>query len=204
VALGLGAALVCAALDRVDVAGVVLGGIVAAAAASYRRRRGPVLAAALAYMGVACLALLWLRDRPEVGLGLTVWLLAAIWATDTGALGFGKWIGGAKLAPAFSPNKTWAGLLGGMACAAVASAAMALALPAIGVALWWSSWSGMAAAGAALALISQGGDLLESWYKRYFGVKDTSRIIPGHGGLLDRVDGLMAGGLALALAVYAV
>jgi phosphatidate cytidylyltransferase len=196
--------MICAALDRVDVAGVVLGGLVTAAAASYRRRRGPILALALAYIGVACLAVLWLRDRPEVGLGLTIWLLAAVWATDTGALGFGRWIGGAKLAPACSPNKTWAGLMGGMACAAAASAAVSLVLSSLGQSLWWPSWAGMALGGAGLALISQGGDLLESWYKRYFGVKDTGRIIPGHGGLLDRVDGLMAAGLALAVAVYAV
>jgi phosphatidate cytidylyltransferase len=92
----------------------------------------------------------------------------------------------------FSPNKTWAGLIGGAACAAVAGAVAAVFLEKAG-------WGPLAAVSAGIAVVAQGGDLMESALKRHFGVKDSSAIIPGHGGLLDRVDGLLAASAAGAL-----
>jgi phosphatidate cytidylyltransferase len=146
---------------------------------------------ALLWLGLPAQAILWLRLQPEIGLWLTGWLLATVWASDTGAYFAGRGIGGPKLAPRVSPNKTWAGLLGGMLAAGVAAAAIA-------------AWGGFApwAAGlvaAAVAALSQGGDLAESALKRHFGVKDSGNLIPGHGGILDRVDALLAAALATAL-----
>ena len=105
----------------------------------------------------------------------------------------GRTAGGAKLAPRISPGKTWSGLIGGMAWAAVGSATM-------GYAFGLGDTVRLAIAGAALAIIGQAGDLLESAAKRRAGVKDSGRLIPGHGGLLDRIDGLMAVLVAVAVA----
>ncbi|MFM7347848.1 MAG: phosphatidate cytidylyltransferase [Tagaea sp.] len=151
------------------------------------------LAAGPVYIGVPIVSLIWLRGNDTAGLETIVWLMACVWATDTGAYFFGRGIGGPKLAPALSPNKTWAGLLGGMAC----SAAVA----------WPASWlvpagpptATLALAGAILAVIAQAGDLLESHVKRRFGAKDAGTLIPGHGGLFDRVDGLLTAAAAFAL-----
>lgn len=137
----------------------------------------------IVYIGFACLAILWLRALPQ-GRWLVLWLLAVVWATDTGAFFFGRAIGGPRLAPRISPNKTWAGLVGGTLTAALVGVLAAClvgrdAMP-------------LVVGGMVLAIVAQGGDLLESWCKRRFGVKDSSHIIPGHGGILDRVDGLLA------------
>jgi phosphatidate cytidylyltransferase len=112
-------------------------------------------------------------------------MLAIVWSADTLAYFAGRVIGGPKLAPSISPNKTWAGLAGAMAGAAIASAvcAAAFGLPAV---IW------LALLGAALAVVEQGGDLFKSAWKRHFGVKDSGRLIPGHGGIIDRVDGMLA------------
>ena len=120
-------------------------------------------------------------------------LLCVVWATDIGAYAFGRLIGGPKLAPRFSPKKTWAGLIGGM-------------LSAAGVGAGIAAWAGLAVVGfgllsAGLAVMSQAGDLFESWVKRRFNVKDSSNIIPGHGGVLDRVDGVLP--VAVVVAVLA-
>ncbi len=160
-------------------------------------REAPLLQAFGAlYIGIPVVALLWLRHDPVYGMATTFWLLAVVWATDTGALFAGRAIGGPKLAPAISPNKTWAGLFGGVASAMLVS---------LMAALWYGSsavWP-LVAAGGALAVISQAGDLLESRVKRYMNVKDSGGMIPGHGGLFDRVDGLLAAAPALGL-VYLV
>lgn len=137
------------------------------------------------YALAALVALLWLRHQPVHGRETVVWLLACIWATDIGAYFVGRAAGGAKLAPSISPGKTWSGLVGGMAWAAVASAA-------VGYAFGLGETISLAMIGALLAVVGQGGDLLESAAKRRVGVKDSGRLIPGHGGLLDRIDGLIA------------
>lgn len=148
---------------------------------------------AWAYGFAALVALLWLRHQPAHGRETILWVLACIWATDIGAYFVGRAAGGAKLAPRISPGKTWAGLVGGMAWAAVASAA-------IGYAFGLGETVPLAVAGAALAVVGQAGDLLESAAKRRAGVKDSGHLIPGHGGLLDRIDGLMAVLVAVGIA----
>ena len=159
---------------------------------------GPLLLAAV-WFGfpwidlVAAVALLWLRHQPASGRETILWVLACIWATDIGAYFVGRTAGGAKLAPSISPGKTWSGLIGGMAWAAVASAG-------VGYAFGLGETVHLALAGAALAIVGQAGDLLESAAKRRAGVKDSGRLIPGHGGLLDRIDGLMAVLVAVAIA----
>jgi phosphatidate cytidylyltransferase len=137
-------------------------------------------------------ALIWLRGDAQGGLAAILWLMASVWATDTGAYFAGRLIGGPKLAPRLSPNKTWAGLTGAMVAAALVGWAAALLVP------QGPPARVLAAAGAGLAIVAQAGDLLESWIKRHFGAKDSSRLIPGHGGLFDRVDGLLTAAVALA------
>ena len=145
------------------------------------------------YIGLPSIAVIWLRHQPGAGLATMVWILALTIAADTGAYAAGRTIGGPKLAPRISPNKTWAGLLGGIAAAAVVGWVAALWLGAASV-------LPLVLASALLAIVEQVGDLVESGFKRYFGVKDSSHLIPGHGGVLDRVDGLLAVALAVALA----
>lgn len=143
------------------------------------------------YLGLPCLAMLWLRADPDRGFLTVMWVLVLVWAVDSAAYAAGRAIGGPRLAPAVSPRKTWAGLAGGIA----AGAAVGLVFAAL---VESASPAPLAAAGAGLALVEQAGDLVESAIKRRFNVKDTGSLIPGHGGLLDRVDGLMTVSLAVA------
>lgn len=153
---------------------------------------GLLTAFGLLYIGLSSMAVLWLRDRPNDGGGLLIWLLIIVWATDIFGFVAGRLLGGPKLAPTISPNKTWSGLAGAVIGAALAGFLAALA--------WGALRPGTAAAVAgALALVAQAGDLFESGLKRRYGVKDSGRLIPGHGGVLDRIDGLIAAALALAL-----
>lgn len=147
---------------------------------------------AVLYALAAVVALLWLRHQPALGRETIVWIVFCIWATDTGAYVVGRAAGGAKLAPRISPSKTWSGLVGGMAWAAVASAA-------VGYAFGLGETLPLAMIGAGLAVVGQIGDLLKSAAKRSAGVKDSGTLIPGHGGLLDRVDGLVAVLVVVAL-----
>jgi len=144
------------------------------------------------YVGVPSAALVLLRGDAEIGLSVVIWIFAVVWGTDIAAYAAGRGIGGPKLSR-FSPKKTWAGLMGGVLMAAVIGAAVANALG-------LGSVFAFATFGAACALISQAGDLFESWVKRRFDVKDSGRLIPGHGGVLDRVDGLLPVVVAVALA----
>lgn len=133
------------------------------------------------YAAVPCASLIWLRYS---SFKLVLFVMFVVWATDIGAYFAGRKIGGPKMAPTISPGKTWAGLGGGAGSAAVVAALCETFTP-------WPT--GVIAAfflGAVLALVAQGGDLFESWLKRRAGVKDSGTLIPGHGGLLDRVDGL--------------
>ncbi len=144
------------------------------------------------YIGVPSLALIWIRNDWESGLVAVIWLFVLVWAADSGAYAAGRLIGGAKLAPKISPNKTWAGLGGCVISAAVAGGVMAEMAGIEGSIeiVLLSAFIGMA---------SQGGDLVESAVKRHFNVKDSSNLIPGHGGVLDRVDALLA---AVAVAAF--
>lgn len=154
-------------------------------------RRDAALAALGALVAVATVsALIWLRSIPDTGLALAGWLLGTVWATDTGAYVAGKLIGGPKLAPRISPGKTWAGLAGGVVLAAGWGAAFGLI---------WTGGAGRSAAAAACgAVLAQAGDLVISAVKRNYGAKDSSDIIPGHGGVLDRVAGLVTTGPLMA------
>lgn len=136
------------------------------------------------WIAAGAIAFLWLAGDPLTGRGTALWLLALVWANDTAAYVAGRLIGGPKLASRISPNKTWAGFGGGVLGAGAIGWAAALiggARPEI-----------VAPASLLLAAAAQLGDLAESAAKRHFGVKDSSQLIPGHGGLLDRVDGLLA------------
>jgi phosphatidate cytidylyltransferase len=163
----------------------VLGAAIVFSAARHETGGEPQwLALGTLWVALPCVLLLWLA-RPEGGGRATVlWIFAIVWATDIGAYALGRLIGGWRLAPRWSPRKTWAGLIGGVACAALAgwAAAGLLGSPALPLVL----------PSAGLAIIGQFGDLAESVAKRRFGVKDSSGLIPGHGGLLDRLDGLLA------------
>ncbi len=137
------------------------------------------------YITIAGASLLWLRGLETYHGGwVVIWLLSVVWATDIGAFFAGSLIGGARLAPAISPGKTWAGLIGGAVLASLVGILFAISshMPSIGKLFWLS---------AATAVVSQGGDLLESYVKRLCGVKNSGTLIPGHGGVLDRVDGFV-------------
>jgi phosphatidate cytidylyltransferase len=149
------------------------------------------------YIAISCWCLVWLRANPDHGRGLAILLFAVVWSTDIGAYLVGRTLGGPKLAPRISPNKTWSGAIGGLICAAIAAYVAAL-------------WGGLAyagatvlAIGAVLSVFSQIGDLGESWWKRRFAVKDSGNLIPGHGGILDRIDGVLLASPVAAAAYWA-
>ncbi len=151
------------------------------------------------YIGLPCLALSWIRNsdvpgHPYAGRDWTILLLAVTWAADIGAFAVGNLLKGPKLWPRFSPNKTWSGFGGGLAAAIAASVTVGL------ITHMMLSVAAAALMGLIGGLATMGGDLLESMLKRRFGVKDSGDLIPGHGGLLDRVDGLLFAILAVALA----
>lgn len=177
---------------------LVAGSAIAAAALAPGQGERPRLWAGLGplYAGVPAVALIWLRGDDAMGRETLIWLMLLVWATDIGAYAAGRTIGGPLLLPAVSPKKTWAGLIGGVASAALVGlgCALVLSLP---------NPLALAAGSGALAVVAQAGDLFESWVKRRWQVKDSSNIIPGHGGVLDRVDGLLAAALAVAVASLA-
>jgi phosphatidate cytidylyltransferase len=143
------------------------------------------------YVGIPAFALLSLSWVWET---LVLWVFFVTWATDIMAYFAGRTIGGPKLAPRISPNKTWAGLFGGM---------MGAGLFGWATATWFEMEPLFFWLGFPLGVIAQAGDLYESWEKRRAGVKDSGRLLPGHGGVLDRLDGLLAAALATTLVLMA-
>ena len=150
----------------------------------------------MALIGLPTIALVWLRSVPAIGLDLVLWLLVVVWTTDTAAYLVGRSVGGLRLAPSISPGKTWSGLSGGVIGASLASVVTAWALGS-------ERLVNAAGLGAVFAVLAQLGDLAESALKRRAGVKDSGWLIPGHGGVLDRVDGLLLTAPVLALLVGA-
>ena len=147
-------------------------------------------------IGLPVLALMTLRSIPEIGFVLTLGLFLVIWATDIGAYFCGKSIGGPKIAPGISPNKTWAGLIGGMIAAMIVAYGVNLYLVNSQVAT-----IGVLGIGAMCAILAQVGDFAESGWKRHFGIKDASNLIPGHGGVMDRLDGVFLTAPLLAVLI---
>ena len=199
--LSCGALVLVLAADRLVGAGsgallaLVLGGALGAISGPGTPARPgndrALAALGVPYVGISCVTLVWLRDVPHSGLTLIVFLLLTVWANDIGAYVAGKSIGGPRLAPTISPSKTWAGFIGGVIAAGIVGGLLALA--------WGADRPVVAASlGAVLGVVGQGGDLFESAIKRRYNVKDSGRLIPGHGGLLDRIDGLVAAAPVLA------
>jgi len=184
VAMALGQAI--AALLTIVVATLAL-----VAADQVAGRRGfYIVQMAVIYVALPAVALIYVM---AVGGSLSVfWVLAVVWATDIGAYAFGRIIGGPKLAPSVSPNKTWSGAIGGLVSAVLAASAL---LWGFGVAVT----AALAGLAALLSVVSQSGDLFESALKRRYQVKDSGGLIPGHGGVMDRFDGLWAAAPLAAL-----
>jgi phosphatidate cytidylyltransferase len=152
-------------------------------------RRWAAALAGMPYVGLATAALLWLRGHDAVGARSVLFLLLVVWASDIGAYLAGRALGGPLLAPAISPGKTWTGAAGGLLAAMLAGLAVA----------GWDAAGPALLAGVALGVAAQAGDLLESAIKRGFRVKDSGSLIPGHGGLFDRLDGILVAAPVAAL-----
>lgn len=147
------------------------------------------------YSGLPVIALIWLRTDADYGWLAILYLFAVVWTTDSAAYMFGRWIGGVKLAPRISPGKTWAGLIGGALSAGAISAIF-------GVSLHGASIARLVLLGITFAVVAQVGDLAESALKRAFKMKDSSSLIPGHGGVLDRIDGLVIAAIAAGIIAW--
>ncbi len=146
------------------------------------------------YVGLPAISLIWLRSDAPYGFAAVLLVFAIVWCSDIGAYAAGRLIGGPRLWPQVSPNKTWAGLLGGLAAASAGALIVTLVAPD-------TSAARLALTGLALALVAQAGDLAESALKRGFGLKDASDLLPGHGGFMDRMDSIVA--VAVAAGLYA-
>ncbi len=192
---GIVAAILCVPVGWADISIFVLVLtllVVFAATLKMSSERGlwPVLGTL--WIGLPSIGLMLLSERSEFGHWSVLWLVFVVWACDIGAYFAGRGIGGPKLLPSISPKKTWAGLLGGVAAAAVVGAVLAGTTKLAPI-------LGLAVLSGIMAAVSQIGDLSESAFKRHFGVKDSGSLIPGHGGILDRVDGLL---FAIVFAVF--
>lgn len=185
------------AIGGLDLAIALIAAGIAAAliAAAAWPGKGAWSALGVLWIALPCVSIVWLRADPDAGRETVLWLLCAVWATDIGAFFAGRAIGGPRLAPTISPGKTWAGLVGGVLSSVVVGV----------VAAWlvapgrWGLVVTLGLVSAGLAIVAQAGDLAESGLKRHFGFKDSGDIVPGHGGALDRLDGLLAAAPAIAL-----
>ncbi len=167
--------------------------LIVGASAMMRKARVIWHAGGVLYLGVPALLMVLMRARAPNPVCVLLELFLIVWATDTGALIAGNLIGGPKLVPVLSPNKTWAGTLGGVIAATVGAA--------IFVAVLHGRPGEAAIFAALLSVVAHGGDLFESWVKRQFQFKDSGGLIPGHGGALDRIDSTLAASTAMAVAV---
>ena len=181
--VALAVAGLCLGFARIELALAALALGVAATALLSSRQRGWTSGGFL-YAGAAQMASILVRLDPATGFVALVFVMLVVWVTDIGGYFAGRGIGGAKLWPRVSPNKTWAGAIGGFGASLVVAAGFA----ALDLGQAWP----LLMLAAVLSVVAQLGDLFESAVKRRFGVKDSSHIIPGHGGLMDRLDGFVA------------
>lgn len=149
------------------------------------------------YAGLPAVAMIWLRSDATLGMLAVIFVIVIVIASDTFGFLFGRVLGGPRLWPRLSPNKTWAGLIGALVASSIIGALFWFAVPE-------ASAVRLAATGVVLSLAAQGGDLAESAVKRRFGAKDSSSLIPGHGGVMDRVDGLVAAAAVVGLATFVI
>ncbi len=149
------------------------------------------------YAGLPAVALIWLRSDASLGMLAIIFVIVIVIASDTAGFLFGRVLGGPRLWPRLSPNKTWAGMIGALVASSIIGALFWFAVPG-------ASAVRLAATGVVLSLAAQGGDLAESAIKRHFGAKDSGSLIPGHGGVMDRVDGLVAAAAVVGLATFVI
>jgi phosphatidate cytidylyltransferase len=190
-AVGLLGAFAAASLHNVGIAAILLAASAALVGTLAPAGRRLWSGAGVIYAGALVSAVVLRTDQAD-GFVAIVFLFVVVWVTDILAYFVGRALGGPKLCPPVSPKKTWSGALGGAAAATLGGVILAVSaglgnLPAIAV------------LGLVLSAVAQAGDLLESWVKRQFGIKDASHLIPGHGGLMDRLDGFLAAALIAAL-----
>jgi len=189
-ALALALVLAVAGFDLATVIVLAMGALGAAALAPGERQRW--VAGGVPYAGCLVIAPIVLRSDAEYGFLAIIFLFAVVWTTDIAAYFVGRAVGGPKLVAEVSPNKTWSGAIAGLLAAIVAAIAVAkfAAL---------AQWFAIAMLAVVLSVFAQAGDVFESFLKRRFGAKDSSRLIPGHGGLMDRLDGFVAASVVAAV-----
>ena len=181
VAISAGLVVLIVTRDAIWPAAMLAAGALLAAGISLRSGASAIWSAGGAiYMGVPALCLAALRINATHGAWVIAGLFVTVWTADTGALVWGRFVGGPKLVPTLSPNKTWAGIVGGVVLPA---ASLSLFVVYLGGNGWWAGLLG-----AGLATAGHAGDLFESWVKRRVGRKNSGGLIPGHGGVLDRID----------------
>jgi phosphatidate cytidylyltransferase len=189
-ALVLALALVVTSHQLAAVIVLAMGTLAAAALAPAERRTW--VAAGIPYAGALGVAPIVLRSDSADGFLAIVFLFAIVWTTDIVAYFVGRGVGGPKLMPQVSPKKTWSGAIGGT----IAAIAVAVAVAKVAA---LTGWFAIAMLAIVLSVFAQGGDLFESFLKRRFGAKDSGHLIPGHGGLMDRLDGFVTAGVVAAL-----
>lgn len=190
VAVTAGAVLAAMGQPLLGLVAIAIGTAIVLVLAYGRRARWS--AAGVLYVGLPAIALIWLRESGPYGLMAMLFMFAIVWTTDTFSYVCGKLIGGPKLWPWLSPNKTWAGTIGGVVCAGVAAVVFAFASQ-------HQAPVAMALTGLVLSLAAQAGDLGESALKRAFNVRNASDLIPGHGGCMDRMDGIVGAATVAAI-----
>lgn len=195
------AVLLAVLLSASDMAGLAIAstviGAIAVGALTFGVGNAQLSGSGVLYTGLPVVALGWIRGDEPLGFSATLFVLLSVIVTDIGAYASGRTIGGPKLWPSVSPNKTWSGLIGGVLAASLAGGLFAW-VSGTGSASW------LASLGLVLGLVAQGGDLAESALKRHFGVKDSSNLIPGHGGVMDRMDGIVTASVIAAIVAFAI